>query len=107
MGQFLVQFNRVKQNFSWDPWFDADKRHPRGSALVGTVVNVVPFGCFVELPDGLHGLVHISKMNGNQVSAGDRVQVEIIWVDAFQKKMSLKMLDIIQEDAGDLFGFGK
>lgn len=98
---------RVKQNFSWDPWFNADKRHPRGSALVGTVVNVVPFGCFVELPDGLHGLVHISKMNGNQVSAGDRVQVEIIWVDVFQKKMSLKMLDIIQEDAGDLFGFGK
>ncbi|MBJ9686515.1 S1 RNA-binding domain-containing protein [Burkholderia vietnamiensis] len=95
---------RVKQNFSWDPWFDADKRLRRGSTHVGTVVNVVQFGCFVELPDGLHGLVHTSKMNGNRVSAGDRVQVEVIWVDVFQKKMSLKMLDVIQEDAGDLFG---
>ncbi|WP_404843030.1 S1 domain-containing protein [Burkholderia thailandensis] len=38
------------------------------------------------MPDGLHGLVHTSKMNGNRVSAGDRVQVEVIWVDVFQKR---------------------
>lgn len=96
--------NRVKQNFSWDPWFDADKKLPRGSSHLATVVNLAAFGCFVELPDGLHGLVHNSHMNGIHVGTGDRVQVKVIWVDVFQRKMSLDLLEVIQEDAGDLFG---
>jgi len=43
-------------------------------------------------------------MNGNLVSTGDRVQVEVIWIDVFQKRMSLNLLEVVQEDAGDLFG---
>jgi hypothetical protein len=96
--------SRVKRDFSWDPWFDSDKRMPRGSTHVATVVNMVPFGCFVEMPDGLHGLVHSTNMNGFSVEPGDRVEVEVKWIDAFQKKMSLMLTDLIQEDAGDLFG---
>lgn len=95
---------RVRKDLSWDPWFDADKNHPRGELRQATVVNVVSFGCFVELPDGLIGLVHSSKMNGLVVDAGDRVEVKIIWVDSIQKKMSLSMIDVLQEEAGDLFG---
>jgi hypothetical protein len=95
---------RVKKDLSWDPWFDADKRHPRGAKRKVSVVNVVPFGLFVEFSDGLHGLVHNSEMSGLLAGPGDRVEVEIIWVDAIQKKMSLKMVEILQEDAGDLFG---
>ena len=96
--------DRVRRDFSWDPWFDADKQLPRRSTHQATVVNVVTFGCFVELANGLHGLVHNSHMNGHAVSPGDRVEVEVIWVDVFQKKMSLSLLEVIQEDAGDLFG---
>jgi len=95
---------RVRRDFSWDPWFDADKHLPRRSKHPATVVNVVTFGCFVELSDGIHGLVHNSHMNGHIVGLGDRVEVEVIWVDSFQKKMSLNLLEVIQEDAGDLFG---
>ena len=94
---------RVKQGFSLDPWFDADKRLPRGSTRLATVVNIVPFGCFVELADGLHGLIHNTKMNGFAVSVGDRVNVEVIWADGIQKKISLRLIEVIQEDAGDLF----
>jgi S1 RNA binding domain len=95
--------DRVRRDFAWDPWFDADKQLPRGSTCPATVVNVVQFGCFVELPNGLHGLIHNSKTNGYVVYAGDRVEVEVIWVDVFQKKMGLNLLQVLQEDAGDLF----
>jgi energy-coupling factor transporter ATP-binding protein EcfA2 len=96
--------SRVRAGFAWDPWFDADKRLARGSTHLATVVNIVPYGCFVELLDGLHGLVHNSKMNSHVVGQGDRVKVEVIWIDAVQKKMSLSMIEIVQEDVGDLFG---
>lgn len=95
---------RVRRDFSWDPWFDSDRRLPRGSRHVATVVNLVPFGCFVEMPNGLHGLVHQSNMNGIQVEPGDRVEVEVKWIDSVQKKMSLILIDLIQEEAGDMFG---
>lgn len=95
--------DRVRRDFSWDPWFDADRQLPRHSTHPATVVNVVTFGCFVELPNGLHGLVHNSNMNGHVVDQGDRVKVEVIWIDVIQKKMSLSLVEIILEDAGDLF----
>lgn len=94
---------RVKRDLSWDPWFDADKRLARGSKHLTTVVNVVAFGCFVEFVDGLNGLVHSTNMNGFQVGLGDRVLIEVIWVDSVQKKISLGLLEVVQEDAGDLF----
>ncbi|HEY4081854.1 MAG TPA: type I restriction endonuclease [Burkholderiaceae bacterium] len=95
---------RVKRDFSWDPWFDSARRMPRGSRHVAQVVNIVAFGCFVEMPDGLHGLVHTTNMNGYMVGPGDRVEVEVKWIDAVQRKMSLFLMDVIEEDAGDLFG---
>lgn len=106
IGDASIALSRVRKDLSWDPWFDADKKHPRGKLSQATVVNVVSFGCFVELPDGLNGLVHSSKMNGLSVDAGDRVEVEIIWVDSIQKKMNLSMIQVVQEEAGDLFDSG-
>ena len=92
---------RVKRNLAWDPWFDANKKHPRGSTSTATVVNVVAFGSFVEFQDGLVGLVHSKNMNGFEVGLGDRVMVEVQWIDAIQKKMGLRLLEVILEDAGD------
>lgn len=94
---------RARQNLAWDPWFDVDKRLPRGSTTLTTVVNIVAFGCFVEFQDGLHGLVHNTNMNSFIVGLGDRVKVEILWADGIQKKISLRLVEIILEDAGDLF----
>ncbi|HED3284719.1 TPA: hypothetical protein R4094_004825, partial [Enterobacter hormaechei subsp. xiangfangensis] len=46
---------------------------------------------------------HNSKYNGILPNIGDKVEVEVIWVDAVQKKMNLSLISILQEDAGDLF----
>jgi hypothetical protein len=94
---------RVKNGLAWDPWFDADKRLPRGATPLATVVNVVTFGCFVEFSDGLHGLVHSNNMAGVVVGLGDRVKVEVLWVDGIQKKMGLRLIEVVEEDTGDLF----
>ena len=104
IGDATEALARVKRDFSWDPWFDSERRMPRGSRHVAQVVNIVAFGCFVEMPDGLHGLVHTTNMNGYAVGPGDRVGVEVKWIDAVQRKMSLLLMEVIQEDAGDLFG---
>ncbi|KLG20719.1 hypothetical protein YA52_08275 [Enterobacter roggenkampii] len=94
---------RVRINQSWDPWFDAHKRLPRGSRHQVSLTNIVKYGSFVEFKDGLVGLVHNSKYNGILPNIGDKVEVEVIWVDAVQKKMNLSLISILQEDAGDLF----
>ncbi len=86
-----------------DPWFSANNRLKRGSSHVVLVTNVVQFGAFVEFNDGLSGLIHNSGFNRIKPTAGDTVEVEIIWVDAIQKKMSLKLLSIIEEDSGEPF----
>jgi energy-coupling factor transporter ATP-binding protein EcfA2 len=93
---------RVKRNLSWDPWFDIDKTLSRGSTSLATVGNIVPYGCFVEFPNGLHGLIHKSNMNNILVGLGDLIRVEILWTDGIQKKMGLRLLEIVEEDAGDL-----
>jgi len=96
--------NRIAKSHAGDPWFGADRRLPRSSKHYGTVTNVVDYGCFVESDEGLVGLVHKSNLNGFEAEAGDRVEVEVIWVDVVQRKMSLKLMSIVQEDAGDSIG---
>lgn len=95
--------NRIAKAQAGDPWFDADKRLLRGSRHPVVVANVKDFGFFVEFPDGLNGLVHRSAAGGFVPEPGDRVEVEINWVDVIQKKMGLRMTAFLQEEAGDLF----
>jgi ribosomal protein S1 len=66
-----------------------------------TVQNVVDYGCFCEFDDGLVGLVHKSEYSGLSAGIGDRVQVEILWVDSPQKKIGLKLRRLIEEHFGD------
>jgi hypothetical protein len=93
---------RVRINQSWDPWFDADKKLPRGSKHIVIITNIVNYGTFVEFIDGLVGLVHSSNYRGITPNLGDQVEVEIIWVDAVQKKMSLALCKILDEEIGDI-----
>jgi small subunit ribosomal protein S1 len=85
-----------------DPWYGADKRLARGSKHKATVSNAVEYGCFVELDDGLIGLVHKSKLGGVRADAGDEVEVEILWVEAVKRKIGLRLVRVLQEEAGDL-----
>jgi hypothetical protein len=92
---------RITQSHAGDPWFQAEVRLPRASRHATTIVNVKEFGCFTEFDDGLVGLIHQSHLGGMAPSIGDRVQVEILWVDAPQRRMGLQLISIIEEEAGD------
>lgn len=92
---------RVAKSHEGDPWFEADKQLPRGSFHHVTVTNVTHFGYFVEFDSGLVGLIHKNNTGSLTASSGDRVNVQILWVDFFQRRMGLQLISMIQEDAGD------
>lgn len=94
--------DRMARSHSGDPWFDALKRLPRGSRHKGLVVNTVDYGCFIELEDGLVGLAHRTKLEGLEPQSGDTVEVEVLYVDDTQHRISLKVRAIIQEEGGDI-----
>jgi hypothetical protein len=95
--------SRVAKSHEGEPWFSASRDLPRGSVHPATVVNIREFGHFVEFDNGLIGLVHKTKLCGLSASPGDRVMVEVLWVDAIAKKMGLKLKSIVEEEVGDLF----
>jgi small subunit ribosomal protein S1 len=81
-----------------DPWKQLVKNFPVGSIIEGTVTKLVPFGAFVELGDGVEGLVHISEMAKGHVetpdqvtSVGTKVQVKVMDIDTDRRRISLSM----------------
>ena len=80
-----------------NPWTDVDGRFPIGSRVKGRVVNIMPYGIFVELERGIEGLVHISEMswskrltNPNEMyKVGDAVDVMVLSIDKDNQKISL------------------
>ena len=81
-----------------DPWSDVDKRYRSGMVIQGEVTNVTDFGAFVELEEGVEGLVHISefprdksKKPGEAIKVGDTVTARVLAVDGKEKKISLSV----------------
>ena len=82
-----------------DPWAEIARRYPEGSRLFGKVSNITDYGCFVEIEDGVEGLVHVSEMDwtnknvspGNVVTLGDEVEVAILDIDPERRRISLGM----------------
>jgi len=81
-----------------DPWKMLVKNFPVGSIIEGSVTKLVPFGAFVELGDGVEGLVHISEMAKGHVetpdqvtSVGTKVHVKVMDVDLERRRISLSM----------------
>ena len=81
-----------------DPWRTLVKKYPVGAIVEGTVTKLVPFGIFVDLGDGIEGLVHISEMARTHVEApaqvthvGDKVQVKVMEIDLNRRRISLSM----------------
>ncbi|MBI2095291.1 MAG: 30S ribosomal protein S1 [Candidatus Omnitrophica bacterium] len=80
-----------------NPWTDVDQKFPVGSKVKGKVVNVVPYGVFVELSRGIEGLVHISEISWSKrisnpadvFKAGDLVDVMVLNIDKEHEKISL------------------
>ena len=79
----------VKQ-LSNDPWKAIDKDYPVGTTLTGTVSRVEPFGVFVNVEDGVDGLIHASKLNPDEVyEKGAEVTITVESVDPERRRMSL------------------
>ncbi|MFL2549572.1 MAG: 30S ribosomal protein S1 [Gammaproteobacteria bacterium] len=80
-----------------DPWFEISKAHPEGSKLKGKITNIADYGCFVEIQNGVEGLVHVSEMdwtnkNANPeklVTIGQEIEVMILDIDPERRRISL------------------
>lgn len=81
------------------PWDNVEAKYPVGTKLTGEVVNVMSYGAFVKLEDGIEGLVHISEMSWTKrvnhpselVSPGDEVEVVVLGINKEKQEISLGM----------------
>jgi small subunit ribosomal protein S1 len=91
-----LSVKRLKPN----PWVDIHERYPKGMVLVGTITEIVKYGAFARLEDGLEGLIHVSGMGfadgesiQDVVSEGQEVNVEVVLVDSDRQRMSLRLVN--------------
>lgn len=80
-----------------NPWETVDTKYPVGNKVKGTVVNLMPYGAFVELEKGVEGLLHISELSwtkkynhpNEMLAIGDRIEASVLDVDKANRKISL------------------
>jgi small subunit ribosomal protein S1 len=80
-----------------NPWETVDTKYPGGTKVKGTVVNLMPYGAFVELEKGVEGLLHISELSWTKkynhpnelLAIGDRIEAQVLDVDKANRKISL------------------
>jgi len=100
----ILKFDRERQRVSLgmkqlgdDPWKDLARRYPPQMRMFGKITNIADYGCFVEIEDGVEGLVHVSEMDWTNknvnparvVSVGDEVEVMVIEIDEERRRISL------------------
>jgi len=105
----VLRFDREKEKVSLglkqalpDPWESVSQRYPIGSRLKGKVINVTDYGVFVELDEGLEGLIHISELTWSKkmkhpskiVHIGETVEVMVLDCDPIKRRISLGMKQI-------------
>lgn len=87
-----------------DPWQDIEAKYSIGTKIKGKVVNIVPYGVFVELEKGIEGLIHVSEIswtkrvnNPNEIFAiGDIVETQILSIDKESRRISLSLKQLEQ-----------
>ncbi|SRR5579872_210264 len=102
----VLKFDKEKQRVSLgfkqltpDPWLDATQRYPVGAHVGGRVISVTDYGAFVELEQGIEGLVHVSEMTWSKrmkhpsklVNTGDQVDCVVLNVNPQERRISLGM----------------
>ena len=88
-----------------DPWKDLDEKNPLGSEITGIVVNLTDFGIFIEVFDGVEGLVHISEVDSTipknkvheEYPIGSEVQAKVIKIDLDERRLGLSLTKIISK----------
>lgn len=102
----VLKFDKERQRVSLglkqmgeDPWKNLSQRYPDGTHISGKVTNVTDYGCFVEIEEGVEGLVHMSEMDwtnknihpSKMVQVGDEVEVAVLDIDEERRRISLGM----------------
>jgi len=100
----ILKFDRERQRVSLglkqlgaDPWQNIARRYPAGTRLFGKVTNIADYGCFVEIEEGVEGLVHVSEMDWTNknvspskvVHIGEEVEVMVLDIDEDRRRISL------------------
>ena len=100
----VLKFDRERNRVSLglkqlgaDPWTDLARRYPPNTRLFGKVTNIADYGCFVEIEEGVEGLVHVSEMDWTNknvnphkvVQIGDEVEVMVLDIDEERRRISL------------------
>jgi len=86
-----------------DPWVDAPQRFPVGSAIEGPVTSLMKFGAFVQLAEGVEGMVHVSEISAEKrinqpadvLRVGQVVQAQVIAIDPEKRQMRLSMKQLV------------
>ncbi|WP_334020770.1 30S ribosomal protein S1 [Alteromonas sp. S015] len=106
----VLKFDKDKQRVSLgmkqmgnDPWQEIASRYPEGTKINGQVTNLTDYGCFVEIEDGVEGLVHVSEMDWTNknihpskvVNLGDTVDVMVLEIDEERRRISLGLKQCI------------
>lgn len=88
----------LKQALGTDPWADAAGKYPAGTTVTGRVTKVEPFGAFIEVEEGIEGLLPISEMSWQRIKSphdvvheGDTVKLVILSLDVAQKRISFSL----------------
>ncbi len=107
----VLKFDKDKQRVSLgfkqltpDPWLDASERYPVGAHVKGRVLSVTDYGAFVELEQGIEGLVHLSEMTWSKrlkhpsklVKPGDEVETVVLQVNPADRRISLGMKQLLE-----------
>src|ERR1700678_3064503 len=107
----VLKFDKDKQRVSLgfkqltpDPWLDATERYPIGAQVRGRVLSVTDYGAFVELEQGIEGLVHLSEMTWSKrlkhpsklVKAGDEAETVVLAVNPSDRRISLGMNQLLE-----------
>ena len=100
----VLKFDRERNRVSLglkqlgaDPWVDIERRYPENTRLFGIVTNLADYGCFVQIEEGVEGLVHVSEMDWTNrnvhpsrvVALGDEVEVMVLDIDQERRRISL------------------
>ena len=107
----VIKFNDETQRISLgikqlteDPWLKVFERFPVGTKMSGIVTNITDYGSFVELEDGIEGLVHVSEMSwtkknvhpGKIVSTSEKVEVMVLEIDVQKRRISLGIKQCVE-----------
>ena len=120
----VLKFDKDKQRVSLgfkqltpDPWLDAAERYPVGAHVKGRIISVTDYGAFVELEQGIEGLVHVSEMTWSKrmkhpskiVNVGDEMETVVLNVNPTERRISLGLKQLLAnpwESLHDKFPIG-